>query len=149
MSVPSFEPGLVPNRHDRLICVDSDGTVFDTMSAKHRCFCECLIRCFGFVGDEAGRVTEVWNQINLHSVHRGENRFRALLLVFDRLRECGIPVPDTSRLRYWTAREPRLGNPTLRALLEREFSEEMSLIYRWSLESDEAIASKVHDIEPF
>ena len=144
-----YEPGLFPKRHDSLICVDSDGTVFDTMTAKHRFFCESLIRCFGFGGDTAERVTEVWNHINLHSVHRGENRFRSLLVVFDALRERGIPVPDTSRLRAWTAREPRLGNPALQTLLEREYSEEMSLVYRWSRESDEAIAANVHDIAPF
>ena len=143
------EHGLLPKRHDRLICIDSDGTVFDTMTAKHRCFLGCLIRCFGFDGDDAGRVSEIWNLVNLHSVHRGENRFRSLLLVFDILRERGVAVPDTSRLRDWTAREPCLGNPALQALLEHEFSEEMSLIYRWSRESDEAITANVYGVPPF
>ena len=139
----------LPKRHDRLVCIDSDGTVFDTMPLKHQCFRDCLIRCFGFRGDAAERAAEVWDLVNLHSVHRGENRFRSLLVVFDALRESGVSVPDTSRLRAWTARESRLGNPALRAFLDCEPDEEMSLVYRWSRESDDAIAASVHGVDPF
>ncbi len=149
MSASNSEFKPLPKRHDRLICIDSDGTVFDTMTAKHRCFRECLIRCFGFRGRDAECAAEVWDTVNLHSVHRGENRFRSLLVVFDAMRERGASVPDTSRLRAWTARETRLGNPALRAFLEREPSEELSLVYRWSRESDKAIAASVHGVAPF
>lgn len=138
-----------PKRHDCLVCTDSDGTVFDTMPLKHQCFRGCLIRCFGFRGENAERAAEVWDLVNLHSVHRGENRFRSLLVVFDLLRECGVSVPDTSRLRAWTERESRLGNPALRELLEREPDDELSLIYRWSRESDDAIAASVRGVAPF
>ena len=138
-----------PKRHDWLICVDSDGTVFDTMTTKHRCFRDCLIRCFGFRGHDAERAAEVWDLVNLHSVHRGENRFRSLLLVFDALLECGVAVPDTSRLRAWTAHEPCLGNPSLRELLEREPDGGLAQVYRWSRESDAAIAENVYGVVPF
>ena len=138
-----------PKRHDRLICIDSDGTVFDTMPLKHRCFRDCLIRCFGFRGRDAEQASDVWDLVNLHSVHRGENRFRSLLVVFDILRERGVSVPDTSRLRAWTVREPRLGNPSLRDCLEREPGEELALIFRWSQESDAAIAANVRGVAPF
>lgn len=142
-------PVFFQKHHDRLICLDSDGTVFDTMPAKHRCFCDCLIRCFGFRGRDAELAAEVWTRINLYSVHRGENRFRSLLLVLDALRERGVAVPDTSRLRAWTAQEKHLGNPALRNYLERESGGEMNLIYQWSRESDESIAENVHGLEPF
>lgn len=143
------DPRSLPKRHDHLICVDSDGTVFDTMPAKQRCFCDCLIRCFGFRGRDAECAASVWNDVNLRSVHRGENRFRSLLLVLDILRERGTAVPDTTQLREWTQRESRLGNPALQAFLEHRFSEEMGLILRWSRESDEAIAANVCGIAPF
>ena len=149
MTRHDLEQKKYPKRHDSLICIDSDGTVFDTMTAKHRCFRDCLIRCFGFHGDEARRVAGVWDRINLYSVHRGENRFLALLLVFDSLREDGAAVPDTTRLRAWTAREPCLGNPALRDLLEREPDEGLAQVYRWSRESDAAIAASVHGVAPF
>ena len=119
------------------------------MAAKHRCFRGCLLRCFGFRGRDEELAAEVWDHVNLHSVHRGENRFRSLLFVFDLLRERGVAVPDMSRLRAWTAREPHLGNPALQAFLETEYSEEMALVYRWSRESDEAIAATVHGVPPF
>ena len=43
----------LPKRHDSLICVDNDGTVFDTMAAKERCFSRCIVRRFGFAGRDA------------------------------------------------------------------------------------------------
>ena len=149
MSVPACESETLPKRHDRLICVDSDGTVFDTMPVKHRYFRDCLIRCFRFRGRDAECAAEVWDSVNLRSVHRGENRFRSLLVVLDTLRERGVAVPDTSRLRAWIQCEPRLGNPALLSLLECDYSEEMSLIYRWSRDSDDAIAANVYGVAPF
>ena len=139
----------LPKRHDFLICIDSDGTVFDTMETKHRCFRDSLIRCFGLQGKSAELAAEVWAFVNLHGVHRGENRFRSLLLTLDILRCRAVPVPETPRLRAWAATETKLGNPSLLMLLEHEFSEEMDLVYRWSRESDEAIAATVRNPKPF
>lgn len=140
----------LPKHHDFLICTDSDGTVFDTMPPKHKCFRDCLIRNFARYGlaDEKA-AAEVWRYVNLDSIHRGENRFRALLLALDLLRERGADIPDTPRLREWVATEPCLGNPSLRKLLERDHSEEMELLYRWSVDSDETIAAVVRGIPPF
>ena len=140
----------LPKRHDFLICIDSDGTVFDTMPPKFRCFRDCLIRNFERYGLTDGKATaEVWKYVNLDSIHRGENRFRALLLTLDLLRERGADIPETPRLRAWVATEPCLGNPALRKLLEQDHSEEMDLVYRWSVDSDEAIAATVRGIPPF
>lgn len=140
----------LPKRHDFLICTDSDGTVFDTMPPKHKCFRDCLIRYFERYGRTPGQATaEVWKYVNLDSVHRGENRFRALLLALDLLRERGTDIPETPRLRAWVETEPCLGNPALRKLLEQDYSEEMAQLYRWSVDSDEAIAAAVHGIPPF
>ena len=140
----------LPKYHDYLICTDSDGTVFDTMPPKHKCFRDCLIRYFERYGRTFGQATtEVWKYVNLDSVHRGENRFRALLLALDLLRERGADIPETPRLRAWVETEPCLGNPALRKLLERDPGEEMELVYRWSVDSDEAIAEAVHGIPPF
>lgn len=140
----------LPKHHDYLICIDSDGTVFDTMPPKHRCFRDCLIRHFERFGCAAGQATaEVWKYVNLDSVHRGENRFRSLLLALDLLRERGEDIPETPRFRTWVATVPCLGNPALRKLLEQDFSEEMSLLYQWSVDSDAAIAATVRGIPPF
>lgn len=139
----------LPKRHDFLICIDSDGTVFDTMETKHRCFRDCLIRHFGWQGHDADLAAEVWAFVNLHSIHRGENRFRSLLLTLDMLRGRGVPVPEMPHLRAWTATETKLGNPALLALQEHDFSEEMELVLRWSRESDEAIAATVRNPELF
>lgn len=150
MSDTRTELKTIPKRHDFLICVDSDGTVFDTMPAKHRCFRDSLVRYFERVGLSPGQATaEVWKYVNLDSIHRGENRFRALLLALDLLRARGADIPDTPRLRAWVATEPCLGNPALKSLLERDFSREMSLIYDWSVGSDDTIAATVRGMPPF
>jgi len=143
------ELNALPKRHDFLICVDSDGTVFDTMAAKHRCFRDSLIQCFGLRGREAEIAAEVWAYVNLHSIHRGKNRFRSLLLTMDLLRARGVVLPGMQHLRAWTETETQLGNPALCALLERNFSEEMDTVFQWSRESDAKIAATVHGVPPF
>lgn len=139
----------LPKRHDTLICVDHDGTVFDSMEPKQRCFSRCLIRAFGFGGRDAELAAEVFRYVNLDSVHRGQNRFKSLVLTFDYLRERGANVPDTPLLREWVKTESRLGNPALEALLEREPSDELRTILRWSWDSNDAIEAEVRDVQPF
>lgn len=150
--MPDYHDELqsLPKRHDFLICTDSDGTVFDTMPPKCRCFRDCLIRYLERSGYAAGQATaEVWKYVNLDSIHRGDNRFRALLLALDLLRERGEDIPETPCLRAWVATEPCLGNPALRNLLEQDPGEEMRRIYQWSIDSDNAIAATVRGIPPF
>jgi len=139
----------LPKRHDRLVCIDSDGTVFDTMEAKHRCFRDSLIRILGLHGRDAELAAEVWKFVNLHSIHRGENRFRSLILTLDYLRERGVSVPDMPHLRTWAATETKLGNPALKAILDQSPSEDMDRAYKWSRESDKAIEATVRCIAPF
>jgi len=139
----------LPKRHDTLICLDNDGTVFDTMEAKQRCFVRCLIRTFGFEGRDAETAAEVFRYVNLDSVHRGQNRFKSLILTFDYLRERGVRVPDTPRLREWVKSESRLGNPALASLLERDSSDELRDVLRWSEESNAAIEAEVGTMPPF
>ena len=139
----------LPKRHDTLLCVDNDGTVFDTMEAKERCFSRCIVGCFGFSGRDAELAEEVFRYVNLDSIHRGQNRFKSLVLTFDYLRERGVSVPDTARLREWVKNETRLGNPALAALLEREPSDELRAVLRWREESNAAIEAEVRGIPPF
>ena len=64
--------------HKYLICIDSDGTVMDTMTIKHnRCFGPCMLEVFG-VTNHVEEILDHWNNTNLYTLTRGINRFQGL-----------------------------------------------------------------------
>lgn len=145
----------LPKRHDFFVGIDSDGCVFDTMEVKQKeCFCPNFIRYFGFQA-ASKYAREVWEFVNLYSKTRGCNRFlavaRALELIAEReeITARGITVPAMTRMRRWITEETKLGNPTLKALVEQEPCDELKMLYGWSVEVNEWIAKTVHDVPPF
>ncbi len=73
--------------HDYFVGVDSDGCAFDTMEIKHKeCFIPNIIKHWGLqpISKYAREAAEF---VNLYSRWRGINRFPALVMVFDLLRE--------------------------------------------------------------
>ncbi len=74
-------------RHDFLVGIDSDGCAFDTMEVKHKeCFIPNTIRFFDLqpISKFAREAAEF---VNLYSKWRGINRFPALTMTLDLLRE--------------------------------------------------------------
>ena len=65
-------------KKEYLVCVDSDGCAMDTMDVKHfRCFGPCMIREWKL--EQWKEETEKrWNDVNLYTMTRGINRFKAL-----------------------------------------------------------------------
>ena len=64
--VEGFQP-----RHDRLVCIDSDGCVFDTMEIKHKeCFCPAMIKHWG-LQPISKYARMAWEFENLYSKDRG------------------------------------------------------------------------------
>lgn len=71
----------IEKKYDYLICINSDGTIMDSMVLKHEnAFGPALIKTFNLeeIKDE---VLEIWYEINLKRITRGINRFKALDLV--------------------------------------------------------------------
>ena len=65
-------------KYDYLLCIDSDGTVMDTMTIKHlNCFGPCFIEVFG-ITEHTKDILDHWNHTNLYSMDRGINRFQGL-----------------------------------------------------------------------
>lgn len=63
---------------DYLICVDSDGTVMDSMVIKHtKALAPKLISVFGLENDK-NQILKKWYELNLYKETRGLNRFIAL-----------------------------------------------------------------------
>ena len=152
-ALKDFQP-----KHDYFVGIDSDGCAFNSMEVKHNdCLSVNLIKHFGLPA-VSRQVHQAWDFVNLYSKTRGCNRFNAILLVCDLLREmpkvqrAGVSVPDFPYLREWAETETKLGNPTLKAVIENTTGaqrEELSRVFEWSLAVNETIAEIVHNLPPF
>jgi hypothetical protein len=125
-------------KHDFLICIDSDGCAFDTMEIKHKeCFIPNILKHWDLqpVSKYARAAAEF---VNLYSQWRGTNRFPALTMTFDLLRDwpdvqrCGAAISQADSLRRWIKRESRLGNPTLKAEVQKTDDPVLAQAFRWS-----------------
>ncbi|MDR1625463.1 MAG: HAD family hydrolase [Spirochaetia bacterium] len=137
------------------IGIDSDGCVFDSMEPKHKeCFCPAFINNFN-LQSVSKYAREAWDFVNLYSQDRGCNRFHAVMKALDLLRgrsevkKRGAKIMELPVLKAWTQRESKLGNPTLKAELEKTGDPELKTVYQWSLDVNEAVAKIVRGVPPF
>ena len=135
------------------IAIDSDGCVFDTMEVKHKeCFCPVTIRHYG-LQSISKFARESWEFVNLYSVHRGTNRFPALVKVMDQLRHRPevlrrkYTIPTLDALQSWIQSNPKLSNPALADAVRTSPALEDTL--QWSEKVNQAVASMVHGVPPF
>ncbi|RKU31396.1 haloacid dehalogenase [Candidatus Poribacteria bacterium] len=148
-----FEP-----QHEFFVGIDSDGCVFNSMEVKHNdCFSVNVVKHFG-LASISRQVHQAWDFVNLYSTMRGTNRFKAILLVFDYLRnmalvqKMGIDVPELRFLREWTEVETKLGNPALQTAIDSASGEkhgELSKVMEWSLGVNESVGEIVYNLPPF
>jgi phosphoglycolate phosphatase-like HAD superfamily hydrolase len=137
------------------IGIDSDGCVFDSMEPKHKeCFCPAFINNFN-LQSISKYAREAWDFVNLYSQNRGCNRFLAVLKTLDLLREHpvvkkrGTLIMDMSSLEAWTQRETKMGNPALKAEIEKTNDPLLKIVYQWSLDVNEAVEKIIRGIPPF
>jgi phosphoglycolate phosphatase-like HAD superfamily hydrolase len=142
-------------QHEFLVAVDSDGCAMDTMTFKHvECFTPQIIR-FWALEAIRGLVEETEYFVNLYSRWRGLNRFPALLMVFDLLRErpemraSGVSIPATDWLRGFVNSGRPQSNTGLEAAIEAEPSGELERVLRWSQAVNQAVAERADRVRPF
>ncbi len=142
-------------QHDFLVGIDSDGCAFDTMEVKHKeCFIPNTVKHFKLqpVSRYAREAAEF---VNLYSKWRGINRFPALTMVMDLLRDRPevlarhVHIPQLQGVRDWIDRETKLGNPTLEAEVEKTGDADLKQTVDWSRAVNETIADVVHGVPPF
>ena len=141
--------------HDFLIALDSDGCVFDTMEIKQKeCFIPNTIKHWSL--QPVSKYTRAASEfVNLYSKWRGANRFPALIKVFDLLGEWpevqkrNIEIPRAQPLRDWIVRESKLGNPALKAEVERSGDPVLKKVLKWSNAVNASVEDMVYDIPPF
>jgi phosphoglycolate phosphatase-like HAD superfamily hydrolase len=140
--------------------IDSDGCAFDTMEIKHKeCFCPNTIKYWHLQG-VSKYAREAVEFVNLYSKWRGINRWPALVMVFDLLRERpeviarNIPVTEAHALRAFMESGKALSNDGLKAYLS-EFSgpaearAELERGLAWSQAVNATVADMVHGVPPF
>ncbi len=135
--------------HATFVGVDSDGCVFDTMEAKQRlCFHDLIVSHWEL--EAVGPIVrETAEFVNLYSRGRGQNRFHALLNVFELLAErpeiqsAGIALPEFPSLLKLIDSGVPLGNPALAREIERTGNGELKSLLAWSEAVNDEIARKV------
>ena len=133
----------------RLVALDSDGTVLDSMtSTQEHCFMPAFAAFFGGSSDRAS-LDELWRFVSLGSRLRGANRYRALaaaLRIGSRHPRLGPELRRSERvasaLEAWLAQESVASNAGLEsALASRRADKSLGCALEWSRTVDEAVAS--------
>lgn len=127
-------------KNNFLICVDSDGTVMNTMEIKHfGCFAPCLVEEWDLQQYEE-QVIKIWTAVNLYSINRGVNRFLGLQLVLEYINKHITPIEELDALAHWIRTAPELSNANLLRYLEDDDSRIMPKVLRWSQTVSQHIA---------
>ncbi len=146
----SFTPA-----HDFFVGIDSDGCAFDTMELKHKeCFIPNIINCWDLqpVSKYARAAAEF---VNLYSKWRGINRFPALVMVFDLLKDWpeamrrGAAIPEAKELRDFVDSGVALGNPALARLVDETGNAVLKRSLHWSEAVNSSVAAMVRGVPPF
>jgi phosphoglycolate phosphatase-like HAD superfamily hydrolase len=143
-------------QHKFFVGIDSDGCAFDTMEVKHKeCFIPQIIKHWGLqpVSKYAREAAEF---VNLYSRWRGINRWPALVMAFDLLRERpevkarGISPPELPRLREFIADDdyPK-SDAGLQAYMADRDEPELATALAWTTEVNAAVGEMVHGVPPF
>ncbi len=148
-------------QHKFLVCIDSDGCVFDTMGIKQReCFCPWLIAYFG-LQPVAQAARECKDFADLFSKTRGANRHKTtkriiaeLLPTHPLVIKRKFAVPDFPHYFAWVD-DPGslLSNAGLQqaidAATDPAAKAELQHALAWSLKVNEVIGEIVKDMPPF
>ena len=143
-------------RHEFFVGIDSDGCAFDTMEIKHKeCFTPNIIKHWKLqpVSKYAREAAEF---VNLYSKWRGINRWPALVMVFDLLRERPevqarhVVPPEAPRIREFIADEgyPK-SNDGLELYMGEHPDPELDQAWAWTMGVNATIADMVYGVPPF
>jgi phosphoglycolate phosphatase-like HAD superfamily hydrolase len=125
------------------------------MEIKHKeCFCPNTIKHWNLqpVSKYAREAVEF---VNLYSKWRGINRWPALIMVFDLLRERAevrarnVEVTQAPKLRAFMASGIPLSNDGLKAYMAEHPDPELERAWAWTTGVNETIADLVHGVPPF
>jgi len=142
-------------KHDFFVGIDSDGCAFDTMEIKQKeCFTPNTIKHWGLQAvSKYAREAALF--VNLYSKWRGINRWPALVMVFDLLRERPevqarhVMPPEAPRLREFIESDFPKSNDGLKAYMAEHPDPELDTALAWTTGVNAAVADMVHGVPPF
>jgi phosphoglycolate phosphatase-like HAD superfamily hydrolase len=149
-SLADFKP-----QYAYFVGIDSDGCAFDSMEIKHKeCFCPNIIKHWNLqpVSKYAREAVEF---VNLYSKWRGTNRWPALVMVFDLLKERPevlarhVQIAQALRVREFIASGKPLSNDGLEAYRKEHPDPELDRAMAWSVAVNKSIADIVFGLPPF
>lgn len=142
-------------KHDFFVGIDSDGCAFDTMEIKHKeCFTPNIIKYWGLQA-VSKYAREACEFVNLYSKWRGINRWPALVMVFDLLRERpevqkrGVAIPEAKKIREFMNSGDPQSNESLERWVARTNDPELKQALAWSKAVNKTIEEMVHGVPPF
>lgn len=131
------------------IGIDSDGTAFDSMTAKHELsFIPALFEVWDFKGQN-GVVTELEMRINLFSKTRGVNRFPGLLMLFRELAARKIFAYDFSAFGEFVEKGESMSNAGLEKFMQTNNSLFLKDVLEWSKIADALFEKETENLMPF
>lgn len=142
-------------KHQFFVGIDSDGCAFDSMEVKHKeCFCPQIIKYWELqaISKYAREAVEF---VNLYSKWRGTNRWPALIMTLDLLRERpevikrGVKVTQANKVREFIASGKALSNDGLKEYMADHPDPELDRAMQWSKAVNAAVADIVHNLPPF
>ena len=152
---PQAELKQFKPKHKYFVGIDSDGCAFDTMEIKHKeCFAPNIIKHWKLQG-VSKYAREAAEFVNLYSHWRGINRFPALVMVFDLLRERpeaikrNVDICEAKSIRKFIDSGVPLGNPSLKEAVENGGDAELKQALAWSEGVNATVADMVEGIPPF
>ncbi|HML21081.1 MAG TPA: HAD hydrolase-like protein [Aggregatilinea sp.] len=144
-------------QHAFFIGIDSDGCAFDTMELKHKeCFAPNTIKHWGLQPvSKYARDAALF--VNLYSKWRGINRWPALVMVLDLLRERdevirrGVTIPQADSLRAFIAQEkyPHSDSGLRAYMAEHPGDPDLERGLAWTTAINDAVADMVVGVSPF
>lgn len=126
-------------KKEYLICIDSDGCAMDTMDIKHiQCFGPCMVTKWSLEPWQQ-EILNRWNEINLYTMTRGINRFKALAMALKEINETWCPIEDWSVFLEWSKKADYLSEEAVKEQFKRSGKEIFKMAREWSEEVNVSI----------
>lgn len=142
--------GDFKKNRDFCVCVDSDGTVMDTMWVKHsRCLAPALIEEWAL---ESWRepVLKLWYDINLYRMTRGVIRYRALALALRAIHDGITPIEGVDEFEAWVDNGGTLSVETLANMAAKSASPVFRKALNWTQQVNRLVGEiSLRDKPPF
>ena len=134
---------------DFLICVDSDGTVMDTMILKHKnALGPSFIEVFN-ITNHKDEILNDWINLNCFSSKRGYNRFITLDLILEKIKGYGYEFEGAKEYHKWVCETNSLSIGSLDEMINNTINIScLRLVKKWAERCNEMITT-LPEAKPF